>query len=236
MKGIKRFATAYGIVNMSRLPDAKLQMPNVDGPHLAPRPNGDDLDTYLQSPSFLSEPPDALSPNQQPLFSNGNAFSEQPFQLNSFASPYPATSFQATTYTFSGYIPPDTDGAAGPNHLVTALNGIVQIQDRAGNLLQSKSLDNFWGASNIGGSYSYDPTVLYDPYNNRWILTSCANPDSTHGRILLAVSQTGDPTGNWYLWTTYPNASKPSVIFSNGYPADWADYDRTGFNKNWIVI
>ncbi len=190
----------------------------------------------LGSPNLLAEPPDVLQSNQAPDSLNPQSFSPSPDLASPFASPAPTSGFQATTYNSSGFIPPDTDGAVGPNHVVTALNGVVQVQDRAGNLLQTKSLNTFWGVSGVGQDYAYDPTVLYDRYNDRWIVTSCANGNTHYGYILLAVSQTGDPTGTWTQWTTYPNAYFPHVSFISGIPAQWADYDRTGFNKNWIVV
>jgi len=236
MKGIHRSMQAYSHVNFSQLPDVSPQDMAVQEPHSVPRPGGDTSDTILGSPNILSESPDVLQPNQDPVSLNPQSFSPSPDLASPFASPFPATSFQATTYNSSFFIPPDTDGAVGPNHLVTALNGVIQVQDRAGNLLQTKSLDTFWGVSGVGQNYAYDPTVLYDRYNDRWIVTSCARGHTHYGYILLAVSQTGDPTGTWTQWTTYPNAYLPAVLFNNGSPAEWADFDRTGFNKNWIVM
>src|SRR4051812_13388953 len=42
------------------------------------------------------------------------------------------------------YIPPDTMGAVGPDHLIVILNGTFQVQDRAGRVITRISLDQFW--------------------------------------------------------------------------------------------
>jgi hypothetical protein len=46
-------------------------------------------------------------------------------------------------------MPPDTNGAVGPNHLLVATNGTVRIQDRAGTVLSSVNLLSFWSGLGI---------------------------------------------------------------------------------------
>ncbi len=123
-------------------------------------------------------------------------------------------------------IPPDTHGAVGPNHVMTMLNTQVRIQDRSGTTnFSTVSLNNWW--SSVGGfSYAFDPKVLYDPYNNRWIATACTDAQIGSSSVLIAVSQTSDPTGAWYR--NRIDADAGNII--------WADYPSIGFNKNWIVV
>lgn len=207
------------LVNFSDLPELNgPASPASAGPHPVPshRPGSD----FLSLSPIFSPPDEAHGSVPAPLL------------FNSYVSPSPSITFGGATSDDSGYIPPDSDGAVSANYVVTAVNGALLVQDRSGNRLSLKSLDSFWGNTS---DYSYDPTVEYDTFNNRWILTSCAGDNTAHGRILLAVSQTGDPTGNWYIWTTYPNAYFPHVVLSTG-SCDWPDFGKIGFNKNWIVI
>jgi hypothetical protein len=44
--------------------------------------------------------------------------------------------------------------------------------------------------------------------------------------LMLAVSQTDDPTGSWYFQKIKTD--------TNGLL--WADFPKLGFNKNWIVV
>ena len=138
-------------------------------------------------------------------------------------SPVPASSFKALGDNGTT-IPPDTHGAVGPNHLMVTLNSEVRIQNRTGGIISTVSLDSFW--SRLGNLNTFDPKVLYDPFNNRWIFTACANPESTASALLIGVSQTSDPTGSWKLY-------KIDVDSTNTL---WADYPSIGFNKNWIVV
>ena len=52
--------------------------------------------------------------------------------------------FETANSTQSGYIPPDTNGAVGPNHVVIQNNGIYKMFDKAGLLANSQTADNFW--------------------------------------------------------------------------------------------
>jgi HYDIN/CFA65/VesB-like, Ig-like domain len=122
-------------------------------------------------------------------------------------------------------IPPDTDGAVGPNNLVVAINSGVYIQDRSGTVLSSTSLDTFW--SSLGGvSFAFDPRIVYDPYNNRWIISSGANAESSSSLVLVGVSKTSDPTLGWYLYKVTTDATG----------TNWADFPTLGFNGDWIVV
>lgn len=138
-------------------------------------------------------------------------------------SPPPAISFQALGDNNTS-IPPDTHGAVGPDHVMTVLNTQVRIQDRAGTILSTVAHDLFWLP--VGFVNAFDPKVLYDHAAGRWIFTAMANSRSASSTILMAVSQTSDPTGVWNFFAV------------DADPADnnWADYPSLGFNKDWIVV
>jgi subtilisin-like proprotein convertase family protein len=145
------------------------------------------------------------------------------------ASPALASSFKALEDSNTS-IPPDTHGAVGPSHLMVVLNTQIRIQTRTGAALSTVSLDSFFSAVPgpwaFGTPNTFDPQVFYDPFNNRWMFAVTADGDEATSAILLAVSQTSDPTGDWKIYKV--------DVHSTG--AEWADYPRMGFNKNWIVI
>ncbi len=145
------------------------------------------------------------------------------------ASPALASSFKALEDSNTS-IPPDTHGAVGPNHLMVVLNTQIRIQTRTGAAISTATLDSFFstvpGPWAFGTPNTFDPQVFYDPFNGRWMFAVTADGDEATSAILLAVSQTSDPTGNWKIYKV--------DVDSTG--AAWADYPRMGFNKNWIVI
>ncbi|HXG47945.1 MAG TPA: Calx-beta domain-containing protein, partial [Methylomirabilota bacterium] len=138
-------------------------------------------------------------------------------------SPLPSVSFQALPDN-NVVIPPDTHGAVGPNHVFTVLNSQVRVQDRSGNVLETMDLGTFW--QGLGVADVFDPKALYDPYGGRWIFTAMAERLSDRSSVLLAVSQTEDPTGNWFRYRVDADAQNLA----------WADYPSLGFNKDWIVV
>jgi hypothetical protein len=155
------------------------------------------------------------------------------------ASPSPASSFQAqpdvpkTDGPQAGFsfTPPDTDGAVGIDKLMVTVNNVYTIQDKlTGAPLSSASTDAFWNAGSPtprGNSY-FDPKTVYDPYNNRFIATILSDGVSPNSRMHIAVSQTSDPQGTWFIATF--------AVGNVGGTNRGADFPAIGFNKNWITI
>jgi hypothetical protein len=102
-------------------------------------------------------------------------------------------------------LPPDTQGDVGPNHYVQMVNLSFQIWNRSGNSLLGPVNNNIlwngfgdpWDNSNDG-----DPIVLYDELADRWLFSQFALPNYPNGPfyILIAITETGDPTGSWYRY------------------------------------
>jgi hypothetical protein len=140
-------------------------------------------------------------------------------------SPAVATTFNALDDN-NKFIPPDTEGAPGLDKLMVTVNGTVQIQQKAGgSVLSTTPLDNFFsGITDVGTVF--DPHVLFDPYASRWIVAAVADGSSTKSALLLAVSQTSDPLGNWNEYRVYVDETG----------AAWGDFPTVGFNKSWIVV
>ena len=139
-------------------------------------------------------------------------------------SPVPGLGFMAIEDNDT-VIPPDTMGAVGPNHVVTTLNSQIRVQDRSGAILTTVDLFIFWLAA--GAFEPFDPRIVYDSFNDRWVFTSMTDPQLPSSSVLVAVSQTGDPTGNWFMY----RITADPILFSS-----WADYDMLGVNKDWIVV
>lgn len=120
--------------------------------------------------------------------------------------------------------PPDTNGAAGPNHLLLATNGTVRVHDRAGNELSSINLLSFW--SGMGVTDVFDPRSFFDPHSQRFILITCADRRSATSAMLLAVSATDDPTGAWHRWK----------LDADPADTDWVDYANLGFTSSEVTF
>src|SRR5262249_44205728 len=97
--------------------------------------------------------------------------------------------------------PPDTMGAVGPGQYVQFNNGSFSVFSKAGGAPLTRVGDqSFWssvvGLSNIPNSLT-DTRVLYDPQSQRWFACEITFNELTNNRILIARSNTADPTQGW---------------------------------------
>jgi hypothetical protein len=139
-------------------------------------------------------------------------------------SPAPSSSFPAAED--SGWIPPDTNGAVGPNHLVVALNGRVRFQTRAGQNLNDFTLAGFFSSVDSGSGDIFDPLVRFDSLGNRFVMTAMADRSSPNSAVLIAVSQSSDPTGSWRFFR----------LDADPQDFGWADFPKIGIHNNWVVV
>ncbi len=149
---------------------------------------------------------------------------ERASDARDFSHPRLKRNFQALLDN-NTFIPPDTIGAVGPNHVMTTLNSEVRIQTKDGAILSTVSLSTFW--SPLGqGQGPFDPKVVYDPTSERWIAVCDARGGSSSSKVFMALSNSDDPTGTW----------KFTQFAADSFGTYWADYPLVGFNKNWIAI
>ncbi len=146
-----------------------------------------------------------------------------PQSIVRFASPTVILNFMAFPDNFT-VIPPDTEGAVGPYHVMTMLNAAVRVQSRIGDTISTIGLGTFW--SPTGSSGTFDPRLLYDQDSGRWIATSVAARRTAAAAILFAISDTDDPTGTW---TYYAFDADPT-------DSNWADFPDIGFNQIWYAL
>jgi len=118
--------------------------------------------------------------------------------------------------------PPDPTMAAGPNHIVTAVNSTIDIYDKTGTPLLSSSLSS-WFASVTPPGGPFDPKVVYDAQAGHWMIIALASDFSSSAVYLLSVSQTSDPTGAWWNYSI-------SSVTGTGINKAWGDYEDIGFD------
>ncbi len=109
---------------------------------------------------------------------------------------------QQTPYSVS-----DCIGDVGENHFMQGVNTTFAIWDKSGNQVVAPTdfntlFEGVLGASRNDG----DPIVLYDEQAERWLAVEFSlggyyNDNNDNDFMLIAVSQTSDPTGAWYRWS-----------------------------------
>jgi len=109
-------------------------------------------------------------------------------------------------------IPPDANGDVGPNNYVQAVNALVRVYDKTGQpLTEPVGLGSIFAPLGTACSQRIDglPNVLYDPLADRWLISQICS-DLPPFKQMIAVSKTGDPTGEFYLYEfIMPNVNNP---------------------------
>lgn len=102
-----------------------------------------------------------------------------------------------------GFLPPDTVGDVGPNHYVQAVNVTFRVYNKAG-VPQTpvRSIGDLFSTipGPCAGDESGDPVVHYDSYADRWLISQFCTVANPNNHQLIAISQTPDPTGAYYLY------------------------------------
>jgi len=176
--------------------------------------------------------------------------------------PAPATSASFNGLDFATWgagHPPDANGDVGPSYYIQSINTAVGIFDKSTGarvaaftydaLMRQAPFGNLCDTDNFG-----DGVVLYDTYEDRWIITDFAfqldandNVSPQHVFQCLAVSKSGDPVaGGWNFYSVeapggladYPKFGVwPDGIYMSanmfGYPsgAPYSGYHVWAFNK-----
>ncbi len=143
--------------------------------------------------------------------------------------------FTGSTINQSGFIPPDTQSAVGASDVVEMVNGVYQVYGKTGSLLPgTQSLDNFWTNAGVAPTNgSFDPRIVYDPSTQRYYAsaldtgTQDASGNYNTNDILLAVSNSSDPTAGW-------KAIK--IAATNSTDHFFVDYDMLGYNADGVYV
>jgi hypothetical protein len=109
--------------------------------------------------------------------------------------------------------PPDTTGDVGPNWYIQGVNTSVGIYRKSDGVREAAfTFDTLMSQGNFGNLCDTDnfgdPVILYDTFEDRWVLTDFAFATDAQGNTLapafqcFAVSMTGNPlTGGWNFYS-----------------------------------
>jgi hypothetical protein len=130
-----------------------------------------------------------------------------------------------------GGTPPDMALAVSEKFVVQFVNNAISVYDKLGNLQQGfpKSSCTFFKLNPNPCPYTTDPRGFYDWTYHRFvfIMLTESNPNNPSGPanvggLLIAASQTADPTGLWYVYPAY----------NIGNPGECPDFPTLGHDSN----
>jgi len=139
--------------------------------------------------------------------------------------------------TDSAGIPPDANGAIGPQDFVEFINGSFAAYNKTNpaNALRLSDVD-FWfdaGVTLPNDAGIADPRIIYDPTIQRWFASmvdfnagTLGDPTLNANNFLLAVSDSADPRGTWHGWR---GRADPVTGF-------FADFPTLGVDSNAVYL
>ncbi|HXF69291.1 MAG TPA: hypothetical protein VNK89_05760 [Thermoflexus sp.] len=133
-------------------------------------------------------------------------------------------------------LPPDVNGDVGLNHYVEFVNLVMRIYSKSGMPLSPPfPLSAIFASAGFTGPCASfddgDPIVLYDQFADRWFLSQFYVTDAVNNtgpsRHCVAISQTGDPLGAYYvyefIWPDFPpNPDNAHIFMDYPHHAVWA--------------
>ncbi len=138
----------------------------------------------------------------------------------------------ASTGSGSGFTPPDTNAAVGQNYIVETVNVEFGVYDKTnGNLVMGPvNITNLW--SSMGGDClndgTSDPIVNYDQISHRWLISQITTNGSPNYHC-IAISQTNDPTGAYYVYAFAITSGLPDypkvAVWPGSYLATFNDFN-----------
>jgi len=134
--------------------------------------------------------------------------------------------FAGVDFSSDFVVPPDSNGAAGPNDYVEYINGAVAIYGKNGTPVSQISDTTFWTNAGINPAIISaglsDPRTIYDPASGHFFAVQITT-DTTGNKVLVARSNSSDPTGGW-----------KAVQFTGN--AQFADFPTLGLDANGVYV
>ncbi|AMS27401.1 hypothetical protein AEM51_10610 [Bacteroidetes bacterium UKL13-3] len=123
--------------------------------------------------------------------------------------------------------PNDNDLAiSNGGFIVSVVNSNLNIFNDTGRYISGKSLASF---ANVLGTLNrtYDPRVIYDPKEDRFVLVFLQGSTSADTRIIVGFSQTNNPSQKWNFYTIPGNVTGDST---------WSDYPILSLSNDELFI
>ena len=142
-------------------------------------------------------------------------------------------------------IPPDNTAAiSNDGNIVSVVNSNICFAKEDGTIeVANQSLTTFYQELTNISSFIFDPKVLYDPQDDRFILVLLSGNNSNTSQLVVSFSSSSDPLEEWHhylldgdpsnqgIWTDFPSIGLSSEdFFISGNLFD----DQSGFEETVV--
>ena len=124
-------------------------------------------------------------------------------------------------------VPNDNNVAISDSGMIVSVsNSSISVFDEQGNIKMAKSLA-FFASGSITVGFPFDPHVLYDPAEDRFVVLFLDGSSSNNTKMVVAFSQTNDPTGAWNFYALPGNVHGDNT---------WSDYPFPALSNDELFI
>ncbi|MFC2113879.1 T9SS type A sorting domain-containing protein [Bacteroidota bacterium] len=128
---------------------------------------------------------------------------------------------------FNGHVPNDNDLAISNDGIIVSVtNSVIYFFKGDSQIHAPISLDTFAASFNLPHG-KFDPKILYDPNEDKFVMAFLNGFDINTSKLFLAFSETNDPTGNWNIYTLPGNPLMDS---------SWSDFPMIAFSKDELFF
>lgn len=124
-------------------------------------------------------------------------------------------------------VPPDNSMAISRNgFIVSGINSNIVFMNASGVTSYKRPLPDFFSLLDLG-TRMYDPRIIYDVEQNRFIVLCLNGSDAASTHLCLAFSKTEDPNGEWFYYKVDGNPDGDD---------NWFDYPNVAVSQKDLYI
>jgi len=142
------------------------------------------------------------------------------------SEPYVDAEAAATYSAGTSGVPDGAAAVSGGGYVVTSNNTHIQFFNSAATLIYNAPEEDFWSPMEPTGIIC-DPRIIYDTYNNRFVILAQHGSSSDMTELFFAFSKTSNPMDGWWYYEFDANP---------GDPDRWFDYPFLAYNGDNLII
>ena len=128
---------------------------------------------------------------------------------------------------FNGRVPNDNHLAISNNgDIVSVINSVINFYNEAQQTHNPVSLDTFGAIIGLP-HHKYDPKIIYDPQEDKFIMVFLNGSTDINSHIFVAFSKTNDPTDDWNVYTLPGNPLADS---------SWSDFPMIALSEDELFL
>ena len=158
-------------------------------------------------------------------FDSYKAPENQKLKKSSAANPVIGSNFEGN-WSVTSHPPDNNIAISNGGKIVSVNNDGVEYYDQSGNLLYLDNWSDFINDNTLNSSI-YDPVILYDSQEDRFIMAVLHGTSSTTSKVILLFSKSNDPMNGWWIYQLSGNPLNDN---------SWFDYPKIGVSAQEVYI